>query len=62
MLVTVLVVIGGVLLLAGFVALLVWSRRAEAENYYPPRERDERDFDAARIVIGLNSGNNTGGM
>jgi hypothetical protein len=62
MLVTVLVVIGGVLFLAGFIALFIWSRRIQSEIYYPARHRNERGSDAARVVIGLNSGNNTGGL
>ena len=60
MLVTVLVVIGGVLLLAGLVALFIWRRHIQAETYYSARHRNEKDSDAARVVIGLDSGNNTG--
>jgi flagellar biosynthesis/type III secretory pathway M-ring protein FliF/YscJ len=61
MLVTVLVVIGGVLLLAGLVALFIWRRRIQSETYYSARHRNERDSDTARVVIGLDPGNNTGG-
>ena len=57
----VLAVIVGVLLLAGSVALLVWSRHVKTEHYYSARHRNQSESAAARVVIGLDSANNTGG-